>query len=337
MTLIDVRSPAEYEESTIPGSLNIPLFDDGERAEIGTIYNRIGSQAAKERGLEIVSAKLPRFIRSFSQIEGNKTVFCWRGGMRSKTTATVLSLMDIHVSRLNGGYRAYRKWVVDTLESCVFPPAAYIIHGNTGTGKTLVLRALKERGHPVLDLEGMAGHRGSIFGEIGLKGNNQKTFDALLLEEVLGYMREPYVMLEAESKRIGKVIVPEFLMRKREDSVHIFLEMPIASRVRHILNDYHPWEHAEECLNAYRRIQSRIHTPIAAEIETSLKQGEFARAVELLLVYYYDPRYAYTTGQYGMEPGQMRSIRATTVEEAVAAVESMVPSREMSSSVKAGR
>jgi tRNA 2-selenouridine synthase len=112
LVLIDVRSNSEFEESTIPGSLNIPLFNDAERAEIGTLYKQVSIQAAKERGLEIVSAKLPGFIKQFEQIPGKKAVFCWRGGMRSKTTATVLSLMGIHAYRLTGGYRAYRQSIL---------------------------------------------------------------------------------------------------------------------------------------------------------------------------------------------------------------------------------
>jgi tRNA 2-selenouridine synthase len=108
LVLIDVRSPSEYSDATIPGSLNIPLFNDTERAEIGTLYKQVSVQAAKEKGLEIVSAKLPAFIKTFEQTAGQKTVFCWRGGMRSKTTATVLSLMGIRVYRISGGIRAYR-------------------------------------------------------------------------------------------------------------------------------------------------------------------------------------------------------------------------------------
>src|SRR5690606_11198772 len=132
---------------------------------------------------------------SFAEIPGKKAVFCWRGGMRSKTTATVLSLMDIHAYRIAGGYRAYRQWVVQQLEELTLPEAI-VIHGNTGSGKTALLRRLKEKGYPVLDLEGMAGHRGSIFGQIGLRAHNQKTFDSLLVDELLRYRESPYVLLE---------------------------------------------------------------------------------------------------------------------------------------------
>lgn len=319
LTVVDVRSPSEFEESTIPGSVNLPLFDDAERAEVGTLYKQIGVESAKDRGLEIVSAKLPAFIRSFAELPGKKAVFCWRGGMRSKTTATVLSLMGIHAYRLTGGYRAYRKWVVETLESYRLKPRAYVLHGNTGSGKTAVLRALKAKGIPVLDLEGMAGHRGSIFGQIGLRSHNQKTFDALLTEELLRYGDSPYVFMEAESKRIGKAVLPDFLIRAKEKGRHIWLEMPMEVRIRHILEDYRPWEHREECLTAFRQIKSRIHTPIAAEIEGCLKTDRFDRAVEMLLVQYYDPRYAHSSEAY--ESGADSAVvRAGSVEEAVEAL-----------------
>ncbi|MFB9274383.1 tRNA 2-selenouridine(34) synthase MnmH [Cohnella cellulosilytica] len=326
LAFVDVRSPSEYEQATIPGSLNIPLFNDAERAEIGTIYKQTSVQAAKERGLEIVSAKLPAFIKEFAGIGSKKVVFCWRGGMRSKTTATVLSLMGIHTYRLAGGYREYRRWVVETLSAMEFAPKAYVIHGNTGTGKTALLRRLKEEGYPVLDLEAMAGHRGSVFGSIGLASRNQKAFDAQLLEEMLRIQASPYVLLEAESKRIGKVLLPDLLVRKKAEGIPIEIEMPVAARVEQILQDYRPAEYKEEYIQAFRQIKSRIHTPIAAEIETLLLADRYAEAVELLLEHYYDPRYAYTAEQYGDHPEIRFAVGST--EEALAAVRGYLQEQE---------
>lgn len=128
-TIIDVRSPKEYKDATIPGSLNIPVLDDDERAEIGTIYKQESPEAARERGLEIFSQKLPDFIRKFQAIQTPVTVFCWRGGMRSKTAATMLDLMGIHVNRLQGGYRSYREWVKAELQKEDFNPPLYILDG----------------------------------------------------------------------------------------------------------------------------------------------------------------------------------------------------------------
>jgi tRNA 2-selenouridine synthase len=321
LVLIDVRSPSEYEDATIPGSVNIPIFSDAERAEIGTLYKQVGTEAAKQRGLEVVSAKLPAFVKQFAELPGNKAVFCWRGGMRSKTTATVLSLMDIQVHRLLGGYRAYRQWVVEQLNTISFKPQAIVLHGYTGTGKTVILRRLKEKGFPVLDLEFMAGHRGSIFGEIGLRARNQKTFEALLVEDLFTYQHERCVLFEAESKRIGKVVLPELIMQKKQEGIHVLIELPVEKRVRQIIQDYQPWNHPERCLEAFRRIKSAIHTPIAFEIESCLKQEKYEPAVEMLLLYYYDLRYAHKREQYEFDPALI--VKANDLEEAYQAVERM--------------
>jgi tRNA 2-selenouridine synthase len=302
LQLIDVRSPSEFADFTIPGSENIPLFDDEERRIIGTIYKQISVPAAKDKGLEIVSAKLPAFIKRFEQIPQRKAVFCWRGGMRSKTTATVLSLMGIRVYRLTGGIRAYRQWVHDTLESFELHPKCIVISGHTGTGKTQILSQLAEEGYPVINLESLAQHRGSIFGHIGLKPSNQKSFEALLLHELLRLNDQPYILIEAESKRVGKVVLPEFLVKWKEDGLSLILDMPVVQRVRNIIADYNPEEHKEECIAAFEHIHKRIHTPISAQISQLLHSNHFEEAIELLLEYYYDPRYEYAGQQYQQEP-----------------------------------
>lgn len=321
---IDVRSPSEYADATIPGSVNIPFFDDAERAEIGTIYKQNSVKAAMDRGLELFSAKLPAFIKQFEQIQGPKAVFCWRGGMRSKTSATVLSLMGIKVHRLTGGFRAYRRWVVETLEEIDFKPQHVVLLGNTGTGKTAILRQLKQEGFPVLDLEGMAGHRGSVFGHVGMKANNQKTFDSLLVTELLQWQESSYVLLEGESKRIGKVVLPEFIMNKRERALHLFVQLPLEERVRHIVADYQPSEHKQALMEGFKHIKGRIHTPVAKEIMTSLESEQYEQAVRLLLEHYYDPRYEYSMQQYGHE---IRVIEASTIADAVQDIKDYIASQ----------
>ncbi|MDN4526038.1 tRNA 2-selenouridine(34) synthase MnmH [Fictibacillus fluitans] len=326
ITLIDVRSPSEYKDSTIPGSMNIPLFNDEERAEVGTIYKQESSDKAKERGLEIFSAKLPQFIKTFSAIEGPKAVFCWRGGMRSRTAATVLDLMGIRAKRLQGGFRTYRQWIVKQLGEMDFTPQAYVLHGNTGTGKTLILNELAKQGYPVLDLEGLAGHRGSIFGEIGLEPNNQKMFESLLFHDLDKLNASPYILMEAESKRVGKVVLPDFVTQKKQQGLHIFIDMPVSERVNHILEDYLPWEHREECLEAFKRIKRRIHTPIAGRIEEDLESGNYHSAVRLLLEHYYDPRYEFHENNY--DENQRINLQVQNSSEAIVKIKEIIKKRQ---------
>ncbi|GBG05699.1 tRNA 2-selenouridine synthase [Paenibacillus agaridevorans] len=321
---IDARSPSEFAEATIPGSLNIPLFDDAERAEVGTTYKQVSVQAAMDRGLELVSAKLPDFIKQFREIPGQKVVFCWRGGMRSKTTATVLSLMGIRVHRLTGGFRAYRKWVVETLENMELAASPIVLLGNTGTGKTAILRQLAEEGYPVLDLEKMAGHRGSIFGHVGMASHNQKTFESLLVADLLQLEQSPYVLIEGESKRIGKAVIPDFIVRKKEQGEQLLIRLPIEERVRHIVEDYRPLEHKQELIQGFQRIRRHIHTPVAKEIAACLEADQYEAAVRLLLEHYYDPRYEHAMSQYS---GPTTIIEADTVAEAARLVKERLTSR----------
>ena len=314
VTLVDVRSPQEFREGTIPGSVNVPILDDEERKIVGTLYNHAGTHAAKEKGLEIVAAKLPAFIRTIRELPGKKIVFCWRGGMRSKAAATVLSLMGVDVCRLIGGYRSYRKWVVQTLENFELKPECIVINGYTGAGKSRLLRALDQKGYPVLDLEAMASHRGSFFGHIGLEPHNQKTFDALLLDRLLELNNQPYILMEAESTRIGKAVMPDFLVRGKERGRMIVIDLPIEERVKNILADYDPVAHKAECIRAYERIRERIHVPVAKQISGHLERDEFSQAIRLMLEYYYDKRYEYAMNQYRENEVW---IRAANVEDAV--------------------
>lgn len=328
MVLIDVRSPSEYKNFSIPDSINIPFFNDAERAEIGTLYKQVSVEAAKVRGLEIISAKLPEFVQRFKQIEGNKTVFCWRGGMRSRTTATLLSLMDVHVNRLEGGIREYRRWVINQLEQPEAPFKAYVLNGLTGTGKTRILKALEKQGYPVIDLEGMANHKGSIFGHIGVEPYNQKKFDSLFVQQFRELEKSPFVLFEAESARIGKVVIPNWVTELKANSIQLIIDMPMEERIKEIIEDYRPVEHQAECIAAFQRIKSRMPQDISNQIESDLETGDFASAVRLLLEYYYDSRYEHTGLQY--PDTQKKVLQVQNLEEAIEAIKRQIPGIEKS-------
>ncbi|WP_226038048.1 tRNA 2-selenouridine(34) synthase MnmH [Aquibacillus saliphilus] len=319
IAMIDVRSPSEFNHSTIPGSINIPIFTDEERAEVGTLYKQAGPDVATERGLEIFSKKLPEFMKEFRALCEPKVVFCWRGGMRSKTAATMIDLMGMDVFRLEGGIRSYRNWVVDSLATFTSTPDTYVLNGYTGTGKTILLNKLHDVNYPVIDLEGLAKHRGSIFGQIGLEPSNQTTFDTLILNDLLRLKQAPYLLLEAESKRIGKVVLPDFLLKKKEEGIQLFVEMPREERVQNIIEEYQPWNYYDEFIRAFQIIKKRVHTPIAKQIEMDLEAENYTSAIHLLLEYYYDPKYEYSKNQYPEE--RTHIIKAKNVDEAFIALQ----------------
>src|SRR5699024_8479170 len=168
----------------------------------------------------------------------------------------------------------------------------------TGTGKTKLLHQLANKGYPVLDLEGMAGHRGSIFGHIGAEPNIQKEFESQLVQVMHKFREAPFVLMEGESKRIGKVTIPEFLFDKKEQSTQLFIDLPMEQRVRNILDDYEPWNQPEKFIEAFNRIKKRIHTPIAKQIDEDLRKENYHQAIRLQLEYYYDTRYEHMAEKY---------------------------------------
>ncbi|WP_338463149.1 tRNA 2-selenouridine(34) synthase MnmH [Brevibacillus borstelensis] len=299
--LIDVRSPGEFARDTIPGAVNIPLFSDSERAQVGTAYKREGQAAAQWLGMQIVSPKMETLMEAIRQ-RGEEAgeppvIFCWRGGMRSRAMATFSTFAGVPVRRLIGGYRAYRKHVVGTIEPYELNRPVFLLHGMTGVGKTELLRHLEASGLPVLDLERMAGHRGSVFGHIGKgKPANQKMFDARLFETLRRLKDAPYFVMEAESRRIGNALLPPFLLQAKEQAVHILLTAPLEVRVQRLYDEYvtpFSWrpDFAEKIKDAYLKIARRIPTAQAKLLTEALQAGDYRQAIASLLVHYYDPRY----------------------------------------------
>ncbi len=154
LVLVDVRSPAEFTEATIPGAINIPLLDDEERVKVGTTYKQVGTEAAQDLGLQLVAPKLPAMLGQLKELAKHSTlvVFCWRGGMRSKVVYDFAKALDIQTVRLIGGYKSYRRYVNNFLQAPALPGAAVVLHGHTGVGKTDILDLLHQKGTGVLDL-----------------------------------------------------------------------------------------------------------------------------------------------------------------------------------------
>jgi tRNA 2-selenouridine synthase len=304
--IIDIRSPIEFKDGAIPDAINVPLFSDEERQEIGTLYKQAGPAAAKWRAMEIVSPQIPNLLQTIKDHNSNGEIIinCWRGGMRSKAVVTFLEFAGIYAWRLIGGYKAYRQYILEKIPS-MFPEKAIVLHGLTGVGKTEVLKILKGKGFPILDLEEMAGHRGSIFGTIGLgDGHNQKTFDGLLFKGLQEIKGASYFLIEAESKRIGKTVQPEELMDKKMNGMNINVHSEIEQRVKLLVSEYVlPYEHEswyfDNISDGIEKVLRRVKdVEIRNRLVETLKNRNYPEMIQILLEHYYDPRYDHARLEY---------------------------------------
>lgn len=304
---IDVRSPSEYIEAHIPDAVSLPLFSDAEREEIGTLYKQQGADVAKWRAMEIVSPKIPQLLQAIRDIVATgaePVIYCWRGGMRSKAVALFASMVGLPVSRLSGGFKSYRHYVLEHMGAHLLPATIVVLHGLTGIGKTELLDRLTDRGWPVLDLEKIANHRGSVFGDFGhWQAHNQKMFDALLFQRLQQLHDAPLVIIEAESKRIGKAVIPDFLMEAKENGVHVLLTAPISTRVDRTFREYvEPYIGTtwlkEKAMTALLPIQKRMSKELRERIESALEDSDYKAFIHIILEHYYDPMYAHKQEEY---------------------------------------
>ena len=297
--LVDVRTPAEYAEATIPGAINIPLFSNDERAEIGTIYTQIGKKEARMRGIELVAPKIPDFIRQLQEVDRRDDlpiiVFCWRGGDRSRTMATFFDLAGISARQIEGGHKAFRRHVLDYFEEGRWG-RLLVLRGLTGVGKTLALNRLKQDGYPVIDLEGLANHRGSAFGNLGLAPQpGQKLYETLLWDELRHIAPDGYALVEGESRHIGRVALPKRLYDAMQTEKSIWLHTDIETRIKCILDDYPARdEMKEEFARPIQAIKERLGGEAVSKMLALLEAGEWEELVRELMVRYYDPLYQHT-------------------------------------------
>jgi tRNA 2-selenouridine synthase len=223
--VLDVRSPAEYAQGHMPGAISFPLFSDEERREVGTIYKQENPEKAFTLGLSIAGPKMAGFVLKAIELapERKVSIYCWRGGQRSSSMAWLLEQAGFQVNVLKGGYKAWRNHALDNLSSRTFP--FHVVGGMTGVGKTEVIHALDALGQQVLDLEGMANHRGSAFGSRGLQPTVEQFENELFasLEQL-----DPFkpIWVEDESKSIGRVFLPLFIWEHMQQSplFQIYLE-----------------------------------------------------------------------------------------------------------------
>jgi tRNA 2-selenouridine synthase len=293
--VIDVRSPSEFAEDHIPGAINLPVLSDAERAAVGTIFREHGGFPARKVGAAHVSVNIARHLRTHFAEKGKDYrpfVYCWRGGQRSAALATVLAQVGWRVTVLRGGYKTYRQHVRRELDVC--PPllTLRVIAGATGTGKTRLLGALAARGAQVLDLEALAGHRGSVLGAVGPQPS-QKMFDSLLLCALERLDHGRPVWVEAESNRVGDVFLPPALWARLRAAEGVELRVPATQRVRYLVEEYAAIRRNPEGLKEKLRQFVPRHGP--RRIETwcrTVDAGMWESLVESLLAVHYDPAYA---------------------------------------------
>lgn len=294
--VLDVRSPGEYIHAHIPGAISFPLFSDEERKLVGTTYKQNSREAAIKIGLDLFGPKMRPMVElvealtetqlNSSEKPASRTVLvhCWRGGMRSGAVAWLLDLYGFHVYTLVGGYKKFRNWVIETFTQ---PRELKILGGFTGSGKTYVLQELKKMGQKVIDLEGIACHKGSAFGHIGQPPQpTQEMFENLLSVQLqqLSFNENP-IWMEDESQRIGHINIPNPFWKCMRTSKVSFLDIPFEERLQHLVKEYGVLD-AERLAHAIERIQKRLG-PL--ETKTSLqllKDGDFHGCFAILLKYY---------------------------------------------------
>ena len=294
--VIDVRSPAEYAQDHLPGAVNHPVLSNEQRELVGTINRQLGSFEANVRGAALVSANIAAMLEGpLAQMprSWNPLVYCWRGGSRSWSLATVLARIGWRVALLDGGYRSYRQRVVQDLDAMSARLRFTVVAGPTGSGKTRVLQIAAAQGAQVLDLEELASHRGSVLGNVPRSPQpSQKAFDSLLWRTLRGFDPSRPVLVESESRKIGQLHLPESLMMKMRAADCVSLSGPLEIRVRLLRDQYPHLEEDRENLRAQLdRLVSLYQDQRVARWQALADAGCWDDLVGLLLLEHYDPAY----------------------------------------------
>ncbi len=286
--ILDVRSPGEFARGHIPGARSLPLFDDSERAEIGTLYKQCGRTAAVQRGLELAGprlAALAEMLRQAVQAGDGAPLrlHCWRGGQRSGSVAWLAASLDLPVVVLEGGYKAWRRRVLERFSQ---PWPLRLLGGRTGCAKTELLLALRERGVAVLDLEGRAHHRGSSFGALGLPPQpSTEHYENLLAADLDALEGAPEIWLESESVQVGRCRIPEGLWRQMKQAPLLEVRRPLEARVAHLVHLYGSQD-PEGLAEATRRIARRLGPQRTAAALAAIAAADWAAACLPMLDYY---------------------------------------------------
>lgn len=298
--LFDVRSPCEFIQGHIPGALSLPLFSDEERAKVGTLYKQSGKEAAIQLGLQFVGvrlADLAKAIRKESRATGSCRITCFRGGMRSKSVEWLAGLFGLTTIRLDGGYKAYRQYVLEVLQR---PYKFIVLGGFTGSGKTEELQKLSAQGFQAIDLEGLACHRGSAFGLApDTKQPSTELFENRLAAALCACDPKKPIFLEDESRRIGTCLIPNGVYEKMDTAKLLWIEVPFEVRLERILSMYGSFP-VDWLIEQTKRVQNKLGGLRTTTIITALQTNRIRDAAADLLKYY-DAAYLYSRSRHVRE------------------------------------
>jgi len=298
-SIIDVRSPAEFTKGHIPGAVNIPIFNNLERAKVGTVYKQQSREEAIALGLEIVGPKMESFTKQARQQaqNGMLNVYCWRGGMRSEKMAWLFETVGLQTKVLQGGYKAYRHYLHEQFTNLKH---LVVLQGPTGSGKTLILQALEALGEQVLDLEGLAHHKGSAFGGLGETPQpTTQQFQNNILAAIAQFDFNRTVWVESESVTIGRVYLPETLWQQMNKARILTIEVPKKYRIEHIVEQYGLFS-KEDLIDKISQLEQNMGGAKIKETIALVETGNLYEAVDLLLAYY-DNYYAYSAAKYKLQ------------------------------------
>jgi tRNA 2-selenouridine synthase len=293
--LIDVRSPAEFAEDHVPGAVNLPVLSNQERAEVGTIYVQESRFLARKIGAAMIARNVAQHLETaLADRDGGfrPLIYCWRGGQRSNAMATILSQVGWRTGLLSGGYRTYRRHVTARLYDSPLAIRPVLLDGATGSGKTELLARAAERGVQVLDLEGLAEHRGSLFGALGRPQPSQKLFESRLLAALEEIDPARPVLVEAESSKIGQRMVPPALWTAMSEAPRIEVVAPAQARARYLVQAYGELTADRAALDeAFGRLPVHPGRKRLADWQALADAGDFEALALAVMELHYDPAY----------------------------------------------
>lgn len=321
---IDVRSPAEFAEDHVPGAMSLPVLSNAERAEVGTIYVQQDRFLARKVGAALVSRNAAAHLEGpLADRPGGwrPLVYCWRGGQRSRSFASILKEIGWRTDTIAGGYKAYRKLVVGALYEAPVAARVVLVGGGTGTAKTRLLTHIADAGGQMIDLEAMAEHRGSLFGPMGAVQPSQKMFESRLAQALAGLDPDRPVFVEAESSKIGDIVLPPSLWKVMIAAPRYEVKAPLEARAGHLVRSYPDMTADADRLEAVLAKLVRYHGHDRVDAWRALAAaGDYARMAAELVTEHYDPKYTRITrdGAPTPVPLDLPDLEDTTLAEVAA-------------------